>query len=111
MKIDLKKFSHLVQLFAPAILQQVGVPAALTGLVMHGIIVAQGMPGATGAAKKASVQDLVKTGGAVADMAVHPGVNDLDEDQLAATVGVGIDAVIEVVNTVHNIPAAKAVPK
>lgn len=104
MKFDLKKFGQALNMLGPAVLMLAGVPAPIIGMVIHGITVAESIKGATGAEKKAKVLELVRTSATTADMIVHPDVTDVDAEQITATVGNGIDAVIATINTVKNIP-------
>jgi hypothetical protein len=97
-----KWFNAILQL-APVIMPLAGVPAALVPLIMHGMIVAQHLPGADGATKKAYVLDLVSTGAATTNAAV--GHTLIDPVQATGAVSQGIDATIAAVNLAHNIPA------
>jgi hypothetical protein len=101
-KFNLKNFATLVAQLAPIILPIAGVPAALVGLVIHGIIVAENTPHATGPEKKVYAKELVKT----AAEGVNAGAGKIlvNADQITGAVGIGIDAVIAAVNTVKNIP-------
>lgn len=102
MHFDLKKFASLVSQLGPIVLPMAGVPPALTGLIVHGITIAEAMPGKSGAEKRAYVQELVRTGAEGINTAA--GKPTVDANQLASTVGVGIDAVLDTIKTVKNIP-------
>lgn len=106
MKFDFKKFATLVSQLGPIILPAAGVPPALTGLIIHGITVAEQIPGASGSEKKAHVTELVKTGAEGVNAATgHPTV---DAAQVSGAVSQGIDAVITTVKTIQNIPVKDA---
>ncbi len=95
------KWLDLVKNLAPFILAAVpGVPAVLIPAIVHGIAVAETIPGASGAAKKAAVIDLVTTGLQTAN-AVKPGT--IDEASTVAAVSNGIDATVNAVNAVHSV--------
>lgn len=102
MKFDLKKFATSVAQLAPVLLPAAGVPPELAGLITHGIVTAQHLPGASGAAKKAYVQELVQTGALGINAAAGHVV--VDPAQVSGAVGQGIDAVISAVNLAHSIP-------
>lgn len=106
MKFDVKKFAALVSQLGPIILPMAGVPDTMTGLIVHGITIAQQMPGATGAQKKAYVLELVRTGAEGVNAAT--GKTTVDSAQITGAVGNGIDAVISAVDTIHNIPVKAA---
>lgn len=106
MHFDFKKFAAVVAQIGPIVLPMAGVPENLTSLIVHGITVAEAMPGKTGAEKKAYVQELVRTGAEGVNAAA--GKPTVDAAQLAGTVGLGIDAVINTMNTVKNIPVKPA---
>lgn len=103
-KFDLKQFGRAVQMLGPAILTLAGVSPVMIGLATHAIVVAEGIKGATGAEKKAAALELIRTGATAADALVHPDVQDVDVEQITATVSQGIDAVLTTVKTVENIP-------
>ncbi len=95
------KWLDLVKNLAPFILAAVpGVPAVLIPAIVHGITIAELIPGASGAAKKAAVIDLVSTGLQTAN-AVKPGT--IDEAATVAAVSNGIDATVNAVNAVHSV--------
>lgn len=89
------KFADIVKTVGPAVLMVIpGVPPALIPLVVHGIVVAESLPGASGAEKKAHVVELVKTGLQGMNAAgVH-----VDADAVSGAVSQGIDATITAVN-------------
>lgn len=108
MHFDLKKFASLVSQLGPIILPMAGVPPALSGLIVHGITVAEAMPGKSGAEKKAYVQELVRTGAEGINIAA--GKPTINSAELASTVGLGIDAVLDTIKTVKNIPVNPPLP-
>lgn len=101
---DFKKWLRAITQLAPIILPLAGVPPQLVPLVLHGMVVAEHLPGATGAEKKMYVMDLIQTGAATTNAAV--GHTLIDPDQVTEAVSAGIDATVKTVNLVHNIPAA-----
>lgn len=103
MHFDLKSFAKNVAKLAPILLPLAGVPPELTGLITHGITTAEHLPGATGAEKKAYVQDLVRTGAQSVNAAAGKTVVSVDE--VDSAVSTGIDAVVSAVKLAHNIPA------
>ena len=105
-KFDLKKFAQVVSLIGPGILPAVAVPAEITNAITQEIIIAQSIPGAKGVDKRNKVVSGVEVGGHIFEL--FKGKNVIDEAQIAHTVGVGIDTVIEAVKTVENIPLKPA---
>lgn len=108
MHFDIKKFATLVSQLGPIVLPLAGVPPALSGLIVHGITVAEAMPGKSGAEKKAYVQELVRTGAEGLNIAA--GKPTIDAAELASTVGLGIDAVLDTIKTVKHIPVTAPLP-
>ena len=100
------KWLELIKNLAPIILALVpGVPPAIIPAIMHGITTAEGMPGATGAQKKAAVLDLVQVGMETANAVA--GKTIVDPAGLSGVVGLGIDTAVNAVNIIH---AAQPVP-
>ena len=94
------KWLSLIGSIAPYVLLAIpGIPPVIIPAVVHGIQVAEGIQGASGAQKKAAVLDLVSTALTTVN-GVTPGSVDV-EDALSAVSG-GIDTTISVINTVHN---------
>lgn len=109
MKFDLKKFAKIIVQVAPVALTAAGVPPIVTGQLTHLMVLAQSKPGKSGAEKKAFVLDALKTSLSATDELLHPGVTDLNVDEIVSAASNGIDATIQMIDTVHNIPV-KAVP-
>lgn len=106
MKFDLHKFLSLVTSLAPIILTAVPGGAAITAIVpviTNAIVEAEQIPGATGAAKKAHVLEIVAAGVTAVNAT---GKVKLDPVAVQTIAGTGIDNVI---STIHVIEGAKVV--
>jgi hypothetical protein len=101
-KLDkLNLILSIVQKVAPSVL--LAVPhgdriAPLIPVITGGIVAAEQIPGASGADKKAFVQEITR---AAATTLNATGKLHLDPVEAATVAGVGIDAVIGSVNLVH----------
>ncbi len=96
------KWLDLVKNLAPFILAAVpGIPPVLIPAIVHGITVAEGLPGATGVQKKAAVIELVSTGLQTANTMAGKAV--IDESSSIAAVSQGIDATVNAINAVHSV--------
>jgi hypothetical protein len=98
---SLSKWLELVKVLAPTILTVV--PHAdrigpFVPLVLHGIEVAEGMKGATGADKKAAAIDLIATGLLGANAT---GTVKIDVEGVTTAASSAIDAIITAANGVH----------
>jgi hypothetical protein len=105
MVFDIKKWLALLQIIAPIVLTVAGVPAGLVGDIVAGIGAAEAIPGAVGAAKKASVVAVAQAAlDATPTLSADQKANALD------AVGEGIDTTIAIVNAVHKAPVTPVVP-
>ena len=95
------KWLQLVASFAPYILATIpGLPPFVIPAIVQGIQDVEQIPGASGAQKKATVLDLVKTGLGVVNNATS---HKVDPVAATAAVSLGIDAVVAAVNVVQQI--------
>ncbi len=95
------KWLDILKNLAPYILASVpGIPPVLIPAIVHGISVAETIPGSTGAQKKAEVIDLVTTTVATTN-AVKPGA--IDSAATIAAVSQGIDATVNAINAIHSV--------
>lgn len=104
-------FAAIGKLVAPIILASVGVPPALTPLILHGIELAE-LAGhhdshVTGAQKKAIAMDAISTGLAAVN-AAKPGT--VDTAAVTGLVSQGIDLTVAAINEGKNIPVQPVPP-
>lgn len=93
----LTRWLHLLETLGPLILLATPL-AGIAPLVLMGIKTAESIPGATGAQKKALVQQIVGMGAQGAG---------LDPQMASDTAGAAIDAVVGVINVAHTFTHAE----
>ncbi len=92
-----ERFAPLILSFIPALHAH----PAIIPAISQGIQIAEQIPGASGADKKAAVVALVNTGIAAANASTSAPV--IDQASTAAAVSAGIDATIAAINAIHSI--------
>ena len=99
-------FEQIGAVVAPIILDSLGVPAAVTPLVIHGITLAE-QAGGSGETKKSIAMDAVQTGLAAVN-AAKPGT--VDANAISDLVSQGIDLTVAAINEGKNIPIKTGAP-
>ena len=100
-------FLKAVEQLAPIVLPLTGVPVALVPFVVHGIQIAEQLPGATGAQKLSAAVELTNNGVAALNT-VKPG--SIDADKVNTALVSGINATIAAVNAVKSAKKPEAPP-
>jgi hypothetical protein len=107
-ELALLKWLELVKNLAPFILASVpGVPPVLIPAIVQGISVAEAIPGANGAAKKAAVLQEIAIGLQTTN-AIRPGT--IDTVSVLGAVNSGIDATVNAINAIHTVNNAPPPP-
>lgn len=107
-ELALLKWLELVKNLAPFILASVpGVPPVLIPAIVNGISVAEAIPGASGAQKKAAVLQEIAIGLQTTN-AIRPGT--IDTTSVLGAVNSGIDATVGAINAIHTVNNAPPPP-
>ena len=96
--MNLSKWLEILGTIGPAVLSFTPL-APIAPIVLEGVKLAEQIPGASGAQKKALVQNIVALGASGANTAAGSVV--VDPTAAAAVTGTAIDSVIGVTNLVH----------
>jgi hypothetical protein len=106
----MQKWLGLIASIAPFVLMAFGVPLALCTLIVAAVQTAEGIPGATGSMKLASVLDELRVGIEIYNLKrVKDGKTTIDADALVTRVSGVIAIIISQVNEIQK-KSAKVAP-